>query len=152
MQPEFKLSGQEIELARPWQLFRSRPIPYHTSLKGSLKAQSTLHDVKLVGEHYSSNQSLLIMVTVNTAYYRKRRIPSWICTLIDALTPGRPVHMHASDFDVEKAIVSREETTPCKSGPAWIFLPFLCWCILLVFYAIRFLMYYYSLPTSLHTI
>jgi hypothetical protein len=68
----------------------------------------------------------------------------------DALTQGQPVHIHAFDFDVEKAIPSWNKATLCKSRPVRIVLPILCWCILLVLCVIRFLMYYYSLPTSLY--
>lgn len=51
------------------------------------------------------------------------------CILIDILTRRRPVtdvHMHASDFDVEKGVLSREQII------SWAILSISYWCILLV--------------------
>jgi hypothetical protein len=74
-----------------------------------------------------------------------------IRTLIDALTRDRPVHMHASDFDVEKGVLSRGQTIPYKSRPVWTILSTIYWCILLVVCRVRLVMYYFFLVYFMYT-
>ena len=142
----------ELELERPWQLSKSRPKSKCPPAKESSKSHVTLSDAKRVCKHHSSNQSQLTIDTVNTNYYLKRMIIAWIRTPYDTLTQGRPVQMHASGFDVEKATATWNQAIQCKSRPVRIGLPTLCWCILLVVCAIQFLMYLDSLLILLHNL
>lgn len=60
-------------------------------------------------------------ITVNAAYYRKRMIPSYICSIIiDALTGERPVHMHASNVDIER-LGPRRKQPYANLGPSELF-------------------------------
>ena len=79
--------------------------------------------------------------TVNTEYYQKRMILEPIRRFYDALTRERPVHMHASNFDVEKGVISQEQTIPRTSRPLWTILFIIYLCILLAVCAVRLVMY-----------